>query len=143
MSASNVFETDILELIFNGTGIDNIADNTATSPATNLYVSLHTASPDEGGSQSSSEATYTSYARVAVARTSSGWTISGDTAENTAQIAFPACTGGTNVVTHFGIGTGASGLTDLLFYGELTNPLNVSNGIYPIYQAGELKITAD
>ena len=76
MSATNAFETDLLELIFNGTTIANIADNAASSPATNLYVSLHTADPGEGGDQSSSETSYGSYARVAVARTSGGWTVS-------------------------------------------------------------------
>jgi hypothetical protein len=33
--------------------------------------------PTDAGSQTSSEATYTSYARVAVARTTGGWTVSG------------------------------------------------------------------
>ncbi len=41
-----------------------IADNAATSPITNLYVSLHTGDPGEAGDQTTSEAAYTSYARV-------------------------------------------------------------------------------
>ena len=72
MSKGDTFENDFVKLIFQASAIANIADNAATSPLTNLYLSLHTADPGEAGSQTTSEATYTSYARVAVARTS-GW----------------------------------------------------------------------
>ena len=70
MSKGNTFENDILKLIFNATAIANIADNAASSPLTNLYASLHTADPGEAGDQTTNETSYTSYARVAVARTS-------------------------------------------------------------------------
>jgi len=72
MSKSNAFENSLLKLIFNATAIANLADNAATSPLTNLYVSLHTADPGEAGDQSTNEVSYTSYARVAVARTTGG-----------------------------------------------------------------------
>jgi hypothetical protein len=49
MSKSNAFENDLLKLIFNATAIANLADNAASSPLTNLYVSLHTADPGEAG----------------------------------------------------------------------------------------------
>lgn len=143
MSASNVFETDILKLIFNGSTISKIADNTVTSPATNLYVSLHTNDPGEGGFQNTSEATFTSYARVAVLRTSGGWTVLGNQVSNTSVITFTQATGGSDILTHFGIGTDFSGAGSLLFSGSLTNSLNVSNGISPIFQATELKVTVD
>src|SRR3990172_6419624 len=65
MSKSNSLETSLLALLFNATAIANIADNAALAPLTNLYVSLHTGDPGEGGAQTASEATYTSYARVA------------------------------------------------------------------------------
>lgn len=80
MSKGNTFENDFLKLVFNATAIANIADNAATSPLTNLYVSLHTADPGEAGDQTTSEITYTSYARVAVARTSGGWTVTANSA---------------------------------------------------------------
>ena len=67
---SATFENDILKLIFNGTAITNVADNAATSPLANLYVSLHTADPTDAGNQTSNEISYTGYARVAVARNS-------------------------------------------------------------------------
>jgi len=143
MSATNAFETDLLELIFNGTTIANIADNAASSPATNLYVSLHTADPGEGGSQNTNETTYTSYARVAVARTSGGWTVSGNNATNTSTITFPTCTGGSATLTHFGIGLASSSTGTLLFSGELSSSLAVSNNITPAIAAGDLDINAD
>src|SRR5437660_10228120 len=77
MSKSDTFEADILKLIFNATAIANLADNAAASPLTNISVALHTADPGETGNMTTSEATYTGYTRVSVARTSGGWTISG------------------------------------------------------------------
>jgi hypothetical protein len=131
MSKSNALETGILGLLFNATAIANIADNAATSPLTNLYASFHTADPGDAGDQTTSETTYTSYARVAVARTSGGWTVTGDTVVPVATIVFPTCTGGTETLTHFGIGTAASGAGVLLYSGTITPTLNVSTGIQP------------
>src|SRR4051794_7723540 len=109
MSKSNSYETSSLALLFNATAIANVADNAASSPLTNLYVSLHTADPGEAGNQTTSEGNYTGYARVAVARTSGGWTVASGSVSPAANISFPACTGGTNTATHFGVGTAASG----------------------------------
>lgn len=41
----------ILKLIYQAVNFANIADNTVTSPLTNLYVSLHTANPGATGNQ--------------------------------------------------------------------------------------------
>src|SRR4051794_10106620 len=101
----NTFDNDWLKLIFNATPIANIADNAATSPLTNLYVSLHTATPGAAGSQTTSEAAYTAYARVAVARTSGGWTVTGGSVSPAATISFPAATGGSETETFFAVGT--------------------------------------
>lgn len=85
MSKGNTFENDVVKMIFNATAIANLADNAAVSPLTSLYVSLHTGDPGEAGNQGTNEATYTSYARVAVARSGAGWTVSGNQAQNSAQ----------------------------------------------------------
>ena len=146
MSASNAFETALLQHIFTNTAIANVGDATglpASATAGSLYVSLHTADPGEAGAQNTSEAGYTSYARVAVARTSGGWTVSGASAVNTAVINFPAATGGTATVTHFGVGTSTSGAGMLLFSGPLTASLAVSSGITPSFAAGALSVTCD
>jgi hypothetical protein len=143
MSKGNTFENDFLLLIFNGTAIADLADNDATSPLTNLYVSLHTGDVGEAGSQTTSEATYTSYARVAVARTSGGWTVTANAVTNAATISFPAATGGSNTITHFAVGTASSGAGKVLYKGALSASLAVSSGITPQFAAGELDITED
>src|SRR5688572_20903714 len=101
MSKSNSLENSWLLLLLNNTNIANVGDATGlrgSSTAGSLYVSLHTSDPGEAGDQTTNEATYTSYARVAVARSAGGWTISGNAASNTAAITFPACTGGSNTI---------------------------------------------
>lgn len=143
MSKGNTFENDLLKLIFQAVAIANLADNAATAPLTNLYVSLHTADPGEAGDQSTSEATYTGYARVAVVRSASGWTVTGNAVENAAAVTFSACTAGSNAITHFGVGTLASGTGKLLYKGALSASLAVSAGITPSFGAGLLDITEE
>lgn len=121
---------------FNGTAI-------SWNGNTNLYVALHTADPGEAGNQTTSEATYTSYARVTVARTSGGFTVSGNQVSNTALIQFPQCTGGTNTITHVSVGTATSGAGQILYSGALTASLSVSSGIQPQFSVGALVITED
>lgn len=132
MSKGDTYENDLLKLIFNATAIAGLADNAASSPVTSLYVSLHTADPGETGTQSTSEATYTGYGRVAVARTSAGWTVTGNSVSPVADISFPAATAGTNTITHMGIGTSATGAGKLLYKGALSPTIAVANGVTPI-----------
>lgn len=143
MSKGNTFENDLLLLIFNATAIANIADNAGTSPLTNLYVSLHTGDVGEAGDQTTSECTYTSYARVAVARSGSGWTVSANAVSNAAAVTFPAATGGSETASHFAVGTAASGTGKVLYKGALSAGLAISAGITPAFAIGELDITED
>lgn len=131
MSLGNTFENDLAKLIFNATAIANIADNAASSPLTNLYVAFHTADPGEAGDQTTSETAYTSYARVAVARTSGGWTVTNNSVSPTANVDAPQCTGLTATLTHFSVGTASSGTGKLLGSGTLTPNISVSNGVTP------------
>lgn len=143
MSKGNIFENDLMKLIFQATAIANLADNAASAPLTNLYVSLHTANPDEPGDQSTSECAYTGYARVAVARTAGGWTVTNNQAVNAGAVTFGACSAGSESATHFGVGTAASGTGKLLYKGALTAPLAISAGITPSFAAGQLVVTED
>jgi hypothetical protein len=131
MSLGNTFENDLAKLIFNATAIANIADNAASSPLTNLYVSFHTSDPGEAGDQTTNETAYTSYARVAVARSGSGWTVTGNSVSPAANVDAPQCTGGTATLTHFAIGTASSGTGKLLVSGTLTPSISVSSGVTP------------
>jgi hypothetical protein len=131
---SDAFEADILKLIFNGTAIGNLADNTVTGPLTALWVALHTADPTDAGVQSSNEIAYTGYARVSVARTTGGWAVSGTTPTQVAPvatIAFPAGTGGTGTATFFSVGVASSGATKILYSGAITPSIVCGAGITP------------
>jgi len=128
---------DLLKLILNATAIANIADNAATSPITNIYLSLHTADPGTSGNQTTSEISYTGYARVAVARTTGGFTISNNVASLVANAVFGQMTAGTGgTATHVGIGTGSSGVGKLLWSFALTPNQSVVNGVTPTIAAG-------
>ena len=119
-SFTNGTENSLLLLIFNATAWANIADNTATAPLTNLFVSLHTADPGEAGSQTTNETAYTNYARQSVARSGAGWTVSGSDPTqvvNAATITFPQCGATGATITHWGIGTLVSGAGVLLASG--------------------------
>jgi hypothetical protein len=146
MSATNAFESALLTLYFNNTDHANIGDagglqNSAAAGV--FYISLHTASPGETGTQTTSEATYGSYARVSVARSGAGWTISGNNASNAAAINFPAATSGSNDITHFGIGSDSSGAGNLFLYGALAATRTISSGITPSFAIGELDVNLD
>lgn len=131
MSKGNTFENDLLKLIFNATAIANIADNAASSPLTNLEYGLHTADPGEAGDQTTSEAAYTSYARVAVARTSGAHTVTANSVSPVANISFPAGTGGSGTVTHGTIGTAHTSTGKILYSGTVTPNIVTGNGITP------------
>ncbi len=146
MSMTNAAEADLLELIFLNVDfahIGNINGLRGSTSAGSFYISLHTADPGESGNQTTNEASYTGYARVAVARSGSGFTLTTSTISNTALVQFAQCTGGSNTLTHFGIGTDLSGSGNLIFKGALTSSLSVSNGIQPQFAAGALTVTVD
>tara|TARA_R110000868_G_scaffold151986_4_gene376575 strand:+ start:832 stop:1275 length:444 start_codon:yes stop_codon:yes gene_type:complete len=137
MSKSNSLENSLLLLLFNNTNIANIGDATGVRGSTtagSLYVSLHTADPGEAGDQTTSEATYGGYARIAVARSGAGWTVTANSVSPAANIGDTTwdCTSGTNTITHFGIGTAASAAGVLLYKGAISPTIAVSTGVTPI-----------
>lgn len=146
MSATNVFENGLLSLIFENANYANVGDATGlrgSSTAGVFYISLHTANPNETGTQTTSEAAYTSYARVSVARSTAGWTVASGVCDNDAAITFPAATGGSESETHFGVGSDSSGVGNLFLWGALTASLSVSSGITPAFGIGQLDISLD
>lgn len=118
MSKGNTAENSFLALIYNATAWANVADNASASPITTITVRLHTADPGETGTGTTNEANYTSYAPVAVNRNSGGWTVATNTVVNAGAVTFPACTGGSNSITHFSTTT-ASGASTILHYGPV------------------------
>lgn len=146
MSATNSFENSLALLLFNNTNVANVGDATGlrgSSTAGSFYISLHTADPGEAGDQTTSEISYTGYARQAVARSGAGFTVTGNSVALAATISFPASSGGTGgTITHFGIGTDVSGAGNLLFKGTYTPNQLVANGVTPRITTGTT-ITVD
>jgi len=146
MSKGNTFENDLLLLVFNNTAAALIGDASGLQPsatAGSLYVALHTADPGEAGNQTTNEAAYGSYARVAVARSGAGWTVAGNAVTNAALVQFPQCTSGSETETYFSIGTASAGAGKILYSGALSASLAVSSGIQPQFGAGDLDGTED
>jgi hypothetical protein len=142
MPKSTATCNSILALIFNATAWADIAENDTSSPAGNLYLSLHTADPGVGNNQTTNETAYTNYVRIAVVRTTSGWAVPSSGATSNAALAqFAQCgvTGAT--LTHVAIGTASSGAGTVLYAGALSSSLTVSNGIQPQFAAGALDVT--
>lgn len=137
MPKSATYEASILALLLNAVGISGIADNTATSALTQLYVSLHTASPGGSGNQATNEISYTGYARVGVSRSSGSpfWTISGGSpasAQPNSTITFPNMTGGSGgTVTYIAIGSASTGGGEIFYFGPVTPNIVVSAGVSP------------
>lgn len=130
---TDVFENDLLKLIFNGVSIANIADNAVASPLTTLYLSLHTADPTDSAAsgQSTNETTYTGYARIAAARSPAGWSVVGNSVSPVANVEFGQCAAGTATITYAGIGTSATGSGKLLYAGAISPAIAVSAGVIP------------
>ena len=149
MSGSNSFENDILLLLFNNTNIANIGDATGVRGSTvvgSLFVALHTADPGEAGTQATSETTYTGYARVAVARSVAGWTVSGTAptqVANAAIVTFGTSTVGTPTITHFSVGYETSGATKILVSGALNSSQVINIGGTNTFAIGALTATVD
>jgi hypothetical protein len=134
LSKSNSWENSLLLLLFNNTNVANVGDVTGlrgSTTAGNLYVSLHTADPGEAGDQTTSETTYTLYARQPVARSGAGFVVTANSVSPASNVDFPAGTGGSGTVTHFGIGTALSGAGILLYSGTVTPNIIVGSGITP------------
>jgi hypothetical protein len=142
MSATNMLETALLDLIFNKT-LDAIFGTLSGTGDANFYLALFTADPTETCSLVA-EADYGSYARIAVVRTSGGWTVSGNQASNTALVQFIKSTSTGSDVTHVGVCSGATkGAGTCLISLHLTTDTPTTTGIQPQFDAGTLVFTVD
>ena len=128
MSFSNYLETKVLDHVFGGTAY--------TAPAT-LYLSLHTANPDEDGSGAEVSTTGTAYARQTVA-----FTTSGNTTSNTSAVEYPTATANFGTVTHVGVYDASTG-GNLLCYAALTSSKTIETGDVFRVPAGDLDISLD
>jgi len=143
----NTAESDLLKLLFQNTNWANVGNAgglSGSSAAGSFFIGLATAALSGSSTQSSSEAAYTGYGRVAVARSTGGWTITGSsptTSENAAAVTFGACTGGSETEQAAQIGRDSSGTGETIVLGPLTANLAVSNGITPSFAINALQAT--
>ncbi len=136
MSKSDAFENALLKHIFNNDDIALIGDAAGvqnSAVAGSLYVSLHTADPTDAAAsgQDTSEIGYGSYGRVAVARSTAGWTVTGNSVSPFATISFPAGSGGSGTATYFGVGTDPTGAGLLLYSGAISPSIVCGPGVTP------------
>ena len=147
-SKRDVFEADLLKLIFQNIALANIGNAGGlpiSTVAGNLYIALYSGAPTD--STPGTEITYTGYARVAVVRSAAGWTVAGTNptnCSNTAAVTFPLCTGLTPTATHFAIcKAGTRDVDDQMYWGDLTASLAISNGITPEFAIGDIDVNED
>lgn len=142
MPKSTSLCNSLLALLYNATAIADVAENDSSSPMTSIHMSLHTATLNAAATQTTSETSYTNYARQAVARTTSGWSApSGGATSNAAAIEFPQCgvTGAT--ITSAATGKDLSGGGIIWHSGDLNASIAVSNQIQPRFAIGAVTIT--
>ena len=126
MSFSDTFETTVLTWSF--------TTSSATRP-TEWHIALYTASPSDPGG--GTEVSGGGYARQSVT-----FTVSGNTASNTAAIEWPVATSGYGTVTDVGVFDAASG-GNLIAYAALTTSKSIDTGDVFRLPAGDLDVTLD
>lgn len=126
MSLSNTFETTTLTWL--------LTADAATRP-TAWYLALYTAAPSDAGG--GTEVSGGSYVRKAVS-----FTVSGDTASNSAAVEFDVATAAWGTITHIGVFDASSG-GNLIAYAALTASKTIDDGDVLRVPAGDLDITMD
>jgi len=128
MSFSNYLETELLDHVF--------ANNAYTSPSA-VYVSLHTANPDEDASGTEVTTVGTAYARQTAT-----FSVTGNTATTTAAIEYATATADYGTVTHVAVWDAVSA-GNMLAYAALTASKTIATGDVFRIPAGDLDITLD
>lgn len=124
MSFSNTFETHVLQYVFTTTSL--------TRP-TAWYVGLFTTDPTDA--DSGTEVSGTDYARESVT-----FSVTDDTASNTAAIEFTAAGSNWGTVTHVGIYDAASS-GNLIAHASLTASKAIDTGDVFRIPTGDLDVT--
>jgi hypothetical protein len=126
---------DLLKLLLTNTtwaGVGDVTGIVGSTAAGSWFLSLHTSTPGAGGDQTSNEISYTGYARVAVARTSGGWTVTANPATLTSTVSWPQMTAGAGgTATFVGLGKSSTGAGELVLFGAISPTIPVSNGVTP------------
>lgn len=127
MSFVNAFETTVLQW--------SLTTDSVTRPTT-WYVGLFTSDPTDTGA-AGTEVSGGSYARTAVT-----FSVTGDTASNTAAVEFPAATATWGSVSHIGIHDASTG-GNMLVHAALSTAKTIADGDVFRIPTGDLDITLD
>ena len=126
MSFSNTYETLVLEYTFT---------NASVTRPTAWYIGLFTSAPGEAGG--GTEISGNAYVREAVT-----FSVTGDTATNTAAIEWPVATGNWGTITHVAVFDASTGGNQIA-YAALTASKVIATGDVIRIPAGDLDITLD
>jgi len=126
MSFSDTFETHVLNYVFTTTSV--------TRP-TAWYLALFTSNPADDASGTEVSTSGTAYARQSAA-----FTVSGDTASNSAAIEFPTATASFGTVSHVAVFDAATS-GNLIAYAALTSSKAIDTGDVFRVPSGDLDIT--
>jgi hypothetical protein len=148
MGISTAHAVKILQHYFHNLAVAKVGDTTGlrgSSTAGSVYIGLHTAAP--GADQSSHEFTDSAYARQAVARDVSKWTLTSTPdvngfvfVVNVDAITFPIVAATAETAVHGSVGAEASGATLRIFSAAFSSPLNAPVGEQIIIPAGLLRV---
>ncbi len=145
MSATDLFEDDLLDLLFTNAPAPNVGDAAglpaSVGPGT-WTIALHTGNTigDTSTVQSEAIAAYTGYSNQTVVRSGAGWTVSGGTALNDALITFPISTSGPETETDVSLGSFAGVMQ---IFSTLDADLVVNSGVTPEFAISALAISLD
>ena len=128
MSFSNTFETHVLNYVFTSTSV--------TRP-TAWYLALFTSNPAEDASGTEVTTSGTAYARQ-----SATFTVSGNTASNSAAIEYPTATASFGTVTHVGVFDASTG-GNLIAYSARSTSKAVGTGDVFRVPSGDFDLTLD
>lgn len=128
MSLTNAFETHALQYL--------LTTGSLTRP-TAWYIALFTADPTDTGSTTNEVSTGSGYARTSVT-----FSVTNDTASNTAAVEFPAASGGNwGTVSHIGVMDASTG-GNMIVHAALDTAKAINDGDVFRIPTGDLDITA-
>ena len=144
--ATNLWELDVLDLIFTNVAAPNMGDVGGLLPSAspgNMAIALHTGNTidDTSTVQTQVEAAYTGYVRQNVVRSVAGWSVGGTgIADNDAAINFVISTSGPETETDVSLG-GFAGVMQM--FASLDADLIVNVGVTPEFAPQALAISLD
>lgn len=127
--------------------LDHLFGGTAYAPSSPLYLALTTVAVAEGDTAATiTEATYTGYARKAVATTdmNAAATASNNTTKtNLNALSFAGCTAGTSTCIGFALCSSSSGAGDVIMFGTLPSVVISTTQTPATVGAGALSAALD